>query len=359
MFAEKHYPEILMPEELDSYLEKGWYRMGQTIFTTHFLCFGDQFYSAVWVRLPIQGYAFRKSARKLIRKSLRQFRVEIRQGRIDVEKERLYRKYKGNFQGIIAPTLRDSLLDGEDYNIYNTQEVSIYDGNRLIGCSFFDLGADSAASIIGIYDPDYHAHSLGYLTMLLEITFCMERGLAFYYPGYVVPGYQRFDYKLRIGDVEYFDLKNNGWLPYKDLKEEEIPLERIRGQLHLLQKQLKKDGFKPKTYYYPLFEANLFGFWRAQYFDHPMMLLINADTHQNSFLIAVYNLEADSFQLLQCSIFDDLQFYFNENYINSFDKNRFFMKLLVIDKKYELVASAKSMSQFLKSKFSQSSSWGF
>jgi arginine-tRNA-protein transferase len=41
MFADKHYPENLNLWELDQYLEKGWYRMGQVIFTTHFLFFGS------------------------------------------------------------------------------------------------------------------------------------------------------------------------------------------------------------------------------------------------------------------------------------------------------------------------------
>ena len=60
-FAEKHYPELLLPEELDAYLARGWYRMGQSIFTTHFLCFGEQFYSAVWVRLQLNDHSFSKS----------------------------------------------------------------------------------------------------------------------------------------------------------------------------------------------------------------------------------------------------------------------------------------------------------
>ncbi|MCH2083180.1 MAG: arginine-tRNA-protein transferase [Saprospiraceae bacterium] len=355
MFAEKHYPEILMPEELDTYLARGWYRMGQTIFTTHFLCFGEQFYSAVWVRQNLENFQFSKSQRKLLRKSMSTFKIEVRQGRIDEEKERLYRKYKANFPGIIAPSLRDSLLDGEDYNIYNTLEVSIHHGKRLISCSFFDIGNESAASIIGIYDPEYRQYSLGYLTMLIEMTFCLERGIQFYYPGYVVPGYSRFNYKLRIGEVDYYDLKTGHWLPFKSLKQKQIPLEKIKSKLSELSVQLSTDGITSKLYYYPLFEANLFGFWRAQYFDYPLMVAIRPDQHQNIFLIAIYSIRDEAFQLMQCSVFDDLQFYFNENYINSFDKSRFFMKLLVVDKTFALNSTAEELSQSLFNNFFRSS----
>ena len=147
MFAEKHYPEVMIPEELDAYLAKGWYRMGQTIFTTHFLCFGRSFYSAIWIRLPLQGYQFRKSLRKAFRRNQQRFRHRVGPASITPEKEQLYRRYKASFPGILAPSLKDSLLDGEDYNIYNTYEVAVYEGSKLVALSFFDLGKNSAASI--------------------------------------------------------------------------------------------------------------------------------------------------------------------------------------------------------------------
>ena len=84
-------------------------------------------------------------------------------------------------------------------------------------------GKKSAASILGAYDPDYRKNSLGFFTMLMEIQFCQQMSIPYYYPGYVVPGYSRFDYKLRIGPVSYFDLRQQEWLPYNQLREEDIP----------------------------------------------------------------------------------------------------------------------------------------
>ena len=43
MFAQIAYPEELAPEELDKFLANGWFRMRQTIFTTNFLHFNQQF----------------------------------------------------------------------------------------------------------------------------------------------------------------------------------------------------------------------------------------------------------------------------------------------------------------------------
>jgi leucyl-tRNA---protein transferase len=46
MFAQVHSPESLHPVELDRYLDNGWFRMGQTIFTTNFLNFNNELFSA-------------------------------------------------------------------------------------------------------------------------------------------------------------------------------------------------------------------------------------------------------------------------------------------------------------------------
>jgi arginyl-tRNA--protein-N-Asp/Glu arginylyltransferase len=328
MFAEKHYPEIIAPEELDTYLSRAWYRMGQTIFTTHFLCFGRNYYSALWVRLSLEGYAFRKSLRKVLRKNGKRFDTVVRRGSIDIEKEKLYQHYKSSFNGLLAPTLRDSLLDGEEYNIYNTYEVAVYDAGELVALSYFDLGLESAASITGIYHPAYSNYSLGFYTMLKEVEFAMEAGLKYFYPGYVVPGYPRFDYKLRIGAVDYYQLASEKWHPYASLKPEDIPIHAMEKHLLGMQQYLSHHHVKSSKLYYPLFEAGLFIFWNASYFDYPCFLLCSPRYDARQFLILVYNPRSNAYELIQCSLFDDLQFYFNEAYTQNFDPQHNFAQLI-------------------------------
>jgi arginine-tRNA-protein transferase len=350
MFAEKHYPEMMLPEELDAYLSKGWYRMGQTIFTTHFLCFGRTFYSAIWIRLPLSGYRFRKSLRKIYNRNRRQFRVEVGDAALDAEKERLYRRYKASFSGMLAPTLRDALLDGEDFNIYRTKEVRVYDGDRLIALSYFDIGQHSSASITGIYDPGYDKHSLGFYTMLEEIQYSQEAGLLYYYPGYVVPGYPRFSYKLRIGEseVEYFSLPHQGWRPYQQLEETQIPIHLMERKLSELTQYLQHQGITAEQLYYPLFEANLFGFWQAPYFDYPIFLLCSQRQKKRKFLCIVYNPRSHEYELLITAMFDDLQLYFNHSYTSSFDKRHNFVDLLVVESTLRSSEDPREMVELLK-----------
>lgn len=349
MFAEKHYPEELLPEELDAYLAQGWYRMGQSIFTTHFLCFGEQFYSAIWVRLALDDYTFSKSLRKIFRRNKEQFRTEFSKSRITADKERLYQRYKIEFPGVLAPTLKESLLDGEDSSIYDTYEVNVYDGDKLIAVSFFDAGRDSAASILGIYDPDYGKHSLGIYTLLAEIAFCMQNNLLFFYPGYVVPGYSRFDYKLRIGDVEYYDLASRTWLPHVNLKKGDIPMEKMEHKLTELQTTLKRQGIPCKKLYYPLFEANLFAFWQTDYFDFPIFLLCYPKEKASSYFVIIFDVRDGAYHLLECSPLDDLMFYVNESYANLFDRRRFFLELIVIKERLLRTASHEHLQVVLMS----------
>ncbi len=216
MFTQEKYLPTITGEEFDLFLANGWFPMGQAIFTCHILFFENVLYSPVWIRLPLKGYTFRKGLRKLMRKNERVFQTLIRPAVIDEEKEQLFQLFRSSFKGQLPITLKSYLLDGEEHNIYTTYETAVYHGECLVAFSFFDLGHNSLASIKGIYDPQYAAYSLGLYTMLREIRYGVEQGFEYFYPGYIVPGYSRFDYKLRIGraeEIEYFNLKYHQWQP--------------------------------------------------------------------------------------------------------------------------------------------------
>jgi arginine-tRNA-protein transferase len=348
LFAEKHYPDYIPPEELDRYLERGWYRMGQTIFTTHFLCFQERLYSAIWVRLHLPSHQLRKSQRKMMRRNGARFRIVYQEESvITPAKEALFHRYRKTFKGYLGNSLQESLYDSEEQNIYDTREVQIYDGDQLVGLSFFDLGRESAASITGIYDPNYRDYSLGYYSMLLEMAYCQQQGLKYYYPGYVVPGFDRFDYKLRIGPVEYYALDQQRWLPYEHLNAEDIPIQLMHQRLLDLSEQLQFMKVEHSIYRYPLFEAGLFGFWDAPYLEYPWLLQVQ-DTGSHYLYFAVYNVRNHHYELLRCTPFDDLNFYFSESYTRTFNPKEFFMRLSVVDGLLYSVESADNFALHLQ-----------
>ena len=348
MFTEKHYLDSISRRQLDAHLAKGWYRMGQAIFTCSFLIFNNQLYSAIWIRLPLANYQFRKSVRKIYRRNASQFRVELGPAELNLEKEALYQRYRRNFPGRLAPTLRTSLLDDTDYNIYETYEFRIYDEDQLIAFSFFDRGNDSMASIMGVYDPDYDRNSLGFFTMLLEIEYGQEHQLKYYYPGYIVPGYPRFDYKLRIGketEVEAFSEKDQEWIPYAAQQEDPLPNVVMTEHLRDIQTELKQQKIQTRLLLYPPYEANLLGYWILDYLEYPLILQCHPETRHPIRLILVYDFSLHLYRLFYCTTYDDLSDFFMNDLPAKTEDIQLQLELLI---KEELVIETASKEQIIE-----------
>jgi arginyl-tRNA--protein-N-Asp/Glu arginylyltransferase len=343
MFPDRHFPTQMEPGELDRYLAKGWYRMGQSIFTTHFLNFGDQFYSAIWIRLPLQDFTFKKRQRKLFRQNS-SFKTVFRKAVIDEEKERLYQRYREHFPGTLAPSLNNLMYDELDYNIYDTREASIYDGERLIAFSFYDLGKNSSSSIVGVYHPAYQKHSLGYFSMLLEMQHSMQLGLEYYYPGYVVPGYPRFDYKLRIGEVEYLNLYQEKWLPYEEFGEEDIPLRQLENMMRKMEATLELARIPNRFVYYPHFSALLYSLWMEPYLSYPYF--IHCFPEAGDTICAVtYDLNSSTYRVVECYVSAELSFSRGHQHYEAMESNPYFRYLFSIN---ETLATAKKPHEIVR-----------
>lgn len=258
MFAHVQCPEVLAADELDHYLEQGWFRMGQTIFTTNFLNFKNHFYSAIWLRIPLREFSKDKSQHKLIKKNAA-FKIEIQRAFITPEKEALFYRYKQNISFEASASLHTLLFGKSSHDIYSTHEINVYDGNKLIAVGFFDLGKKSAAGISSFYDPAYKKYSLGKYLIYLKIEYCKSIAFEYFYPGYFVPGYPLFDYKLDIGKyaLQYFELTSSRWRAITDFSNALSPLYVMQEKLHLLRKCLLNNGIDSKILMYEFFDANL------------------------------------------------------------------------------------------------------
>ncbi len=331
-YAEKNTPFTLSPESLDWHLAKGWYRMGSTIFTTHFLFFKNRPYSAVWIRVDLRDFAFSKSQRKLLRKNQELFQVRVAPRIIDEEHEELYDRYAAQFDGRLSPSIADSLEDYDGEVVFDTWETSVRESisGKLVASSYFDLGNDSAASILGIFDPRLKSFSLGYYTMLLEIQHCLDLGLRYYYPGYVVPNYRRFDYKLRLGPAEYFDLRSNDWLPYRNFDPgEEGPVEVQVHALHAFIQEYASRGRRARLSTYPLFEAGLYDIWNDDYFPYPYLVSLTSLTDK-VILVVAYDPKERLYFVMECRHMIQTQLLFNAEYLRAFREEGFVTDLLAV-----------------------------
>lgn len=334
-YAEKSTPFMLSPESLDWHLARGWYRMGSTIFTTHFLFFQNRPFSAIWIRIDLQGFQFSKSQRKLMRKNAQLFDTAVAPRVIDQEREQLYRKYADAFDGRLSPSIADSLEDYDNEVVFNTWEVTVRDrvSQQLVASSYFDLGSASAASILGIFDPDLKSFSLGYYTMLLEMEHCLERGFRYYYPGYVVPDYHRFDYKLRLGDAQYFDVRSDSWLPYATLHPEtEAPVEAQHTALSRFAAVYgQRAGTRARVKIYPLFEAGLYDIWNEDYFPYPYLISLNTQS-KYPLVVVAFDPKERQYYVLECRHMIQTQLMFNAEYLQSFESEDFITDLLAVQR---------------------------
>ncbi len=298
MYTEIHYPvHKIPPESLDEYLAKGWFRMGQTIFTCWFLFMEKGFFSAIWIRQDLRDFKFKKRARKLLNRNGRLFTYKIGPAKIDSKKEILFQRHRIRFKAGVHRTLYQSLMGGANFSIYDTQQIEVYLEGQLIAASFFDIGKKSIASINGIFDPYYDQYSLGFYTMLLEMQYALEQGKRYYYPGYVVPGNPRFDYKARIGNVDYYNFYEQQWQPYNKLNIREIPSHLLSGKLSILRYYLEKYPIKSEIFYFPPYESAGVDPFLEDLLKHPMYLKIYSSKFRHFELFAVFDLVKQQYQL--------------------------------------------------------------
>lgn len=350
MYTERHFLDTLPPHLLDLYLEKGWYRMGQTVFTCRFLIFASTLYSVLWVRLSIPEFTFSKSQRKLFRKLEKVYSWEFGTGSINAEKEAIYQRYRKHFKGRIAPSLAISLQDDGLHNIFDTWEVRIREksSGRLVAYSFFDRGRTGLASILGVYEPSLAAHSLGYFTMLLEMQFGIDCGYSFYYPGYVAPGYPKFDYKLRLGPVSYYQEQHKTWVQGEPLSITPLPHQILYSKLKELQTLFSNASVRSKIFIYPPYEANILGYWVIDYLEYPLFLEIYFDTDFSHRLLVVYDHTMNKYRLLLCSDYEDLSSFFDNPARESIHQPKSEMRLLIKEAVLAQYGTADEVLKFVR-----------
>ena len=180
----------------------------------------------------------------------------------------------------------------------------MYDGGLLIAAGFFDLGKNSAAGITCIYHPDYKKYSLGKYLMYLKMDFCLQEKLQYFYPGYVVPGYAPFDYKLDIGkaSLQFLQLSSRQWLPYVSANISLSPLQEMLHKLVVLQDCLRAAHVDHALLYYKFFEANLDPYYFSnQLFDFPVFIQIRSTNSLLAFIMIVFDVCDGMYHLMRCS----------------------------------------------------------
>lgn len=298
MLVEYYFPQSLSPARLDRYLAGGWFRSGPSLFRAKVLCLEGNMYSVVNIRVQLENYHFSKSLRKILNRNEQRFRVEFGHATVDDAKERLYAFQKQRFKGFIFDSLDELLFSGNAPFVYDTREVRIYDDAKLIAASYFDQGQQSTASLLGLYDPAYSKYSLGIYTMLHEIRYAQSQGHKFYYPGYVLKGYDGFDYKLRLGNISYYNWQGR-WRPFDRLREEAFSVPVLEEKIREAESYLRMYEIPFTKQYYPFFSIGYLNMAEEEFLRSPLYLMISREQIQDRtrYLVMEYVMEEDLYFL--------------------------------------------------------------
>lgn len=201
--------------ELDFWLSRGYFRMQQSMFTCQFVGFDNAIYAVQWLRIVMPDVWYGKKQLRLLRIN-EPFEVTVGPFRLTDEVEHLYRHYRASIDFDASESVEACLMGGALDTSFNTYSVEVRDGNRLIAVGIFDQGTRSIAGIMNFYHPAYRRQSLGKYLILQKMKYAEATHKMYYYPGYLVHDYPKFDYKLFACETatEVFDSSYGVWLPF-------------------------------------------------------------------------------------------------------------------------------------------------
>ena len=271
MLVQTHFPRKLAPRRYDQYLASGWFRGSVMLYKVDLLCIETGIFGVVNIRMNLGQFLLKRSQRKRLSRSDKKFSFSIGTAKPDAEKEALYAMHKHRFKGFIHPTLNEYLTSGFHRTVFDTREVCVYDGDRLVAVSYFDIGERAMASLIGLQHPDYKKYGLGIYTMLKEVEWGQSAGYKWYYPGYVLDLPSDFDYKLSLGEFEYYT-PSKRWGSYRNFDPSLTTGARVRSSMSALKNALIEVGITFKERYYPFFSLGYMAPWHLEFLTMPHFL---------------------------------------------------------------------------------------
>jgi arginyl-tRNA--protein-N-Asp/Glu arginylyltransferase len=166
------------------------------------------------LRIFVPDFRFSRSQRKNLSRNS-DLRIENRPIIIDDEKLDLFDRHKQRFAEHVPESIYTFLSTSPASVPSEAFEICVYEGEKLLAVSFYNLGEESVSGIYAMFEPAELKRGLGILTMLLEIQFAQETNRKFYYQGYAYEGPSFYDYKKRFNSLEMYDWEGN-WLAFSE-----------------------------------------------------------------------------------------------------------------------------------------------
>lgn len=335
MLVQTYFPQRLSPVRYDAFLASGWFRGSVMLYKMDLLCLEGDLCSVVNIRLNLDRHSWTKKQRKTIRRVEGQFSYTHGPASTDPAKEQLYSRQKKRFKGFIHPTLEDYLNAQLKEVVFDTREVCVFDGTKLIAVSYFDCGAKSLASLLGLYDEGYAKYSLGIYTMLKEMEYGILNGYRWFYPGYVLDQSSQFNYKLTLGDFEYYNARKR-WANFEHFDPSETKGAQIKEEVKKLSELLREEDLEFKEILYPLFSMGYIGYWNAEFVKYPLFLSV-ITKHQEEVIFA-YDIDMEAYVVNRVVEAKDYEHLINMEASDDFRTDSAYLMRLLMVSEHILIA---------------------
>lgn len=206
--------ESVAKDQLDELLAHGWRHAGVHFYRYNFAFHRSTLTEVIPLRIDLEGYRPSKGQRRLLKRN-RIFQTVVRPALVDQSKIELFQQHKRKFEENIPESIYDFLSKKPASIPCEGGEIAVYDRDRLVAASFFDIGATCLSAIYGMYDLDYRDHGLGIYTMLKEIELARSFGKSHYYHGYCYSCPSFYDYKKRFTGLQRYDWRGR-WRPWPE-----------------------------------------------------------------------------------------------------------------------------------------------
>ncbi len=210
---EQFFAGAVEPAKLDQLLADGWRHFGHQFFRYNLAIYADEIRQVHPLRIALPNFSFSKSQRRILKRNS-DLRVEFGPATINEAITGMFERHAKRFTHSVPDSIFDFLSKEPAAGPCDTRSCSVYDADRLIAVSFFDVGSDSLSSVYGMFEPEFAGRSLGTFTMLREIEYAIGDRKRHYYHGYVYEGNSFYDYKKRFRALEIYDW-NGSWRPVK------------------------------------------------------------------------------------------------------------------------------------------------
>jgi arginine-tRNA-protein transferase len=202
---------VLSPARLDTRLVTGWRHFGSKFFRYNFSINNGVLCGVVPLRLRAADFEESKSQRRVRRRN-EDLDIRFEPAQHCAAYDQLFERHRVRFTENVPTSLRDFLSDTPAEIPCANIAVEVWLKRELLAVSFMDLGAESASSVYGVFDPEHASRSLGIYTLLREIQHARELGKRFHYLGYSYTVPSVYDYKKGFHGVEGYDWGHR-WIP--------------------------------------------------------------------------------------------------------------------------------------------------